>query len=290
MKRLIINDSKIYSSTQINDEYRILNDGQLVELGEVKVESGIRWIEVIEENKIVGYVCDDVKLIDPAKHIFVYQPWVDVHSLPSEGSSVLRRYKKFDEIYIVDKFKEGQKLWYKIYDIDGNSGYIESDTNLLSESISKKQFVINQDYVDVYENPDKTSDIKSRIFAGHEIVITNAIKNSNKEMWFEICTPLIQGYIPESTFLEDYSTYKERQDDIEKNLINISPTKAFFLAHNNRIVSGIITLFGLIILIMGLILGAIYESAIVIMGIGIVSMIFDINFAEVYHLIVHRGR
>lgn len=226
MKRIIVNNTKIFACADFNYiEKGELRDGQTVELGGTITAEGKEWIEVMKDNKIEGYILGDVKLINPEKCIYINQDWADAYEIPDSTSQKIRYYKKYDEIFIAEKISQGTKIWYKIYDINGKSGYIESETALLSPTVTDDKHVVASCPVDVYESPDTASNRMAVYYPGHVVDIMALLKDGNDRMWFKITDLESVGYISAEARLEKYDTYREKQEEFLKSINYTSPIK-----------------------------------------------------------------
>ncbi len=228
MKRIIVNNTKVYAGADFNSEEKgELIDGQTVEFGKTITADGREWIEVIRNNEVEGYISGDAKLINPEKCIYINQDWADAHEMPDLASQKIRYYKKYDEIFITEKISQGAKVWYKIYDINGKSGYIEAETSLLSPNITGVKYVVYPEPVDVYKSPDIDSNKVATFNSGHKINIVSLFKDGSDRMWFQITDSECGGYISAETRLERYDIYEARQEEFLKsiNINNNSPIK-----------------------------------------------------------------
>ncbi|MDP4182913.1 MAG: SH3 domain-containing protein [Bacillota bacterium] len=289
MKRIIVGDTKVYISPDYGyGEQGVLRDGSIVELGGAVVQNNSNWIEVIKDDKVWGYISGDSKLLNLENCIYINQKWVDSYKSPDIKSDVVKKYNKYDEIFIAEKVESDNKSWYKIYDIFGISGYIEAETYLLSSNICKTDFALIQDSVNVYDKPDESSDKIDCLYAGHKIIITKPLKDSSGNMWFKISTESGEGYIIGTTYLEDYKTYIIKQQELDNKIKNISPIKLFFLTYSREIFALSLIFIGLILLIFGAIMKSISSTGCFLLAAGIVSWLLDLSYIELYRFIRRR--
>ena len=72
-------------------------------------------------------------------------------------------------------------MWYKTFDIQGNTGYIEGDTSLKSTNVYGQKMVLNEDYVKLYKGLDTNGEVLSVKLSGLEIYVIKFIKRYTRE-------------------------------------------------------------------------------------------------------------
>ncbi len=209
MKRLLMQDTDIYRSIEFfSIPMDKIKSGEIIELGNAINDFGSEWIEVIKNNNIVGYIKGDAMLLDPDKYCYVAQEFVNVYEKPDLNSSVVRTYLKNEEFYIIDKLK-GTKTWYKIFDIKGNTGFIESDTYLKTTNVNGQKMITYEDYIKVYKDINTNSEVLWTMLSGYEITLLNLLKDEQGDKWFQITTSKGEGYIKANTIMMTPEEYNE---------------------------------------------------------------------------------
>ncbi len=266
MKRIVVSDTELYKSynayTAPSD---MIKTGVIIELGNVvKDDYEKEWIEVLSNSKNIGYIKGETMLLDPEKYCYIAEDYANAYQEPDTKSPLVRTYKKNEEIFLIDKTSNG-KLWYKVFDIQGNTGYIQGTTYLKSTNVNGQIMILSEDHVKLYQTNDTEAPILCSMEVGSRITLLSIVKDPWGNRWFYIETSHGNGYIKGNTEMFSMDEYAEMGKDLRK-----TPHHSYFQCNKWLFAGFALILISLIWLACGYLLSSeIYYYPFILIGISI---------------------
>jgi hypothetical protein len=128
--RIVNRPAKFYQTPDVHSSpLTELKVGTEVELGRIKKKGGKTWVAVSLKDGQKGYLPGDTEIFQ-IRLVQLREAGVEIHSEPSASSPIQSTGDRTTRLYLTDLLSRQSKNWVEVRDMDGNVGYIDSQTRI----------------------------------------------------------------------------------------------------------------------------------------------------------------